>query len=339
MKQSKKQKNILLILALGGIVGILVWNGVISYHKKEPQYVFFYAENQSEDYPTTKGAQYFADLVEERSGGRIRILVQAGGVMGTENEVLEQMMYGGVDFTRVSISHMTKYIPGMNMLYLPYLYSNSRHMWKVLDGEIGMDFLEQVQEKDLVGLSWYDAGARSFYNSQKPITCLEDMEGMKIRVQESDMMADMIEALGAIPVPGGYAEVYSGLERQYIQGAENNWPSYESMQHYEVAKYYTMDEHTRVPEMQLCSKHTWEKLSQDDRELIAECAKESAQYQRSLWLEQEEQSKEAAIQRGTQVTELSEEEKKRFREAVYSVYEKYCSEQMDTIDKIVKMGK
>lgn len=306
--------------------------------EEPPEYVFFYAENQGEDYPTTRGGQYFADLVEERTDGRIRIIVRPEGVMGTESEVLEQMRYGGIDFTRVSISHMTQYNPSMNVLYLPYLYSDSEHMWRVLDGEIGSEFLAGVQEIGLVGLSWYDAGARSFYNSVKPITSLEDMAGMKIRVQESDMMADMVKALGAEPIKGGYAEVYSGLERNDIQGAENNWPSYESMMHYEVAKYYTLDEHTRVPEVQLCSKHTWEKLSREDQEIVAQCAKESALYERSLWVEQEEQSKKTAIENGAEVIELSEEEKKRFREAVYSVYEKYCSDQMDTIKEISAMG-
>lgn len=233
----------------------------------EPEYVFSYAENQPEDYPTTLGAKYFAELVEERTNGRIRILVQPVGVLGSENKVIKQMQYGGIDFARVSLAQLAEYIPSLNVLQMPYLYTDSDHMWRVLDGEIGDAFLESVSADDVIGLSWYDAGARNFYNSVKPVTCLEDLKGMRIRVQESDLAADMVEALGATAIPIAYGDVYASLEQQVVDGAENNWPSYEAMRHYEVAKYYTVDEHTRVPEMQICSAYTWQKLSPEDRKL------------------------------------------------------------------------
>lgn len=304
----------------------------------EPEFVFSYAENQAEDYPTTLGAKRFAELVEERTDGRIRILVQAEGKMGTEMEVIQQMQYGGIDFARVSLSQLATYIPELNVLQMPYLYEDSAHMWKVLDGDIGAEFLAGVGDNGLIGLSWYDAGARNFYNSKQPITCLEDMAGMKIRVQESEVMADMVEALGATAVPLGYAEVYSGLERGLIDGAENNWPSYESMNHYEVTQYYTVDEHTRVPEMQICSEYTWEKLSEEDQAIIRTCAMESALYERELWTEREETSRRTVASYGIQIVELSAEERKRFQAAVMGVYEKYCGDYMDTIDEIIAAG-
>ena len=275
----------------------------------EPEYVFSYAENQPEDYPTTLGAKYFAELVEERTNGRIRILVQPVGVLGSENKVIKQMQYGGIDFARVSLAQLAEYIPSLNVLQMPYLYTDSEHMWRGLDGEIGDAFLESVSADDVIGLSWYDAGARNFYNSVQPITCLEDLKGMRIRVQESDLAADMVEALGATAIPIAYGDVYAGLEQQVVDGAENNWPSYEAMRHYEVAKYYTVDEHTRVPEMQICSAYTWQKLSPEDREIIAECARESALYEREVWTQREEQSRSIAIENGTKVVELSAEEK------------------------------
>lgn len=324
-------------LLLMGVI-LLLSGTLFGRKEKAPEYVFTYAENQGVDYPTTLGAEYFAELVEEKTDGRIRIIVQYGGAKGAEIEVLEQLRYGGIDLARLSISQMTEYIGELNVLQLPYLYEDSEHMWKVLDGEIGERFLEIVSETDLIGLSWYDAGARSFYTSSKPITCLEDFEGMKIRVQESDMMADMVECLGAEAYKQEYAEVYSVLERGYVQGAENNWPSYESMKHYEVASYFTVDEHTRVPEIQVCSRHTWEKLSEDDREIIAECAKESALYERKLWTEREDLSRKTAIEGGTEVIELTEEEKERFREAVQPVYEKYCSSYMELVEEIIAYG-
>ena len=128
----------------------------------EPEYVFSYAENQPEDYPTTLGAKYFAELVEERTNGRIRILVQPVGVLGSENKVIKQMQYGGIDFARVSLAQLAEYIPSLNVLQMPHLYTDSDHMWRVLDGEIGDAFLESVSADDVIGLSWYDAGARNF---------------------------------------------------------------------------------------------------------------------------------------------------------------------------------
>ena len=177
-----------------------------------PEYVFSYAENQEADYPTTLGGQYFANLVEKRTEGRIRILIQHSGERGSETEVVEQLKYGGVDFARLSLSELTDYIKELNVLHLPYLYTDSEHMWKVLDGDIGESFLEKVSETELIGLSWYDAGARNFYTSEHPIKSLEDISGLKIRVQESNMMADVIECLGAVAYKKEYAEVYSLLE-------------------------------------------------------------------------------------------------------------------------------
>lgn len=326
-------------IMIAGIALVLV-AGVIwryrSQHQKEPEFVLSYAENQTKDYPTTLGAQKFADLVEERSNGRIQILVLAEGELGAESDVIAQMQYGGVDFARVSLSQLAEYIPQLNVLQMPYLYEDSAHMWRVLDGTIGDDFLDIVSQNELIGLSWYDAGARNFYNSKKPITCLEDMQGMRIRVQESEVMADMIEVLGASAIPIPYADVYSALEQGTVDGAENNWPSYEAMNHYEVAKYYTIDEHNRVPEMQICSKHTWSKLSEEDQQMILDCAKESALYERKLWKERESESEAKAIEQGVEVVELSAEEKKRFQEAVTGIYEKYCSDQMDIIEKIIE---
>ena len=300
-----------------------------------PEYVLLYAENQVEDYPTTLGAQRFADLVYERTDGRIKVLVKCEAELGSEQQVIQQMRYGGIAFARVSLTQLAEYVPELNVLQLPYLYSDSDHMWRVLDGEIGNYFLEETEKEGIIGLSWYDAGARNFY-STKPISRLEDLEGMNIRVQESEMMADMVSALGGNPVKIVYAEVYSALEQGIVDSAENNWPSYEAMRHCDVAKYYTLDEHTRVPELQICSKVIWDKLSENDQNIIMECARESALLERRLWQEREKVSKETAENRGTIVISLTDSEKKRFRNAMKSLYEKYAGDQMDIIHKITE---
>jgi len=333
MKIKWKRWRIILIVLLLGLAVYLIQKP----REIIPEYVLSYAENQEEDYPTTLGGKYFAQLVEERTEGRIKILVQHSAKRGNETEVVEQLKYGGVDFARVSLSELTNDIKELNVLQMPYLYRDSEHMWNVLDGEIGDYFLEVISETELLGLSWYDGGARNFYTTDKPIRKLEDLKGMKIRVQESNLMADIVRYLGGEPVKQAYSEVYSLLEKAEVQGAENNWPSYETMQHYEVAQYYTLDEHIRIPEIQLCSKNTWEKLSEEDQIIIMECAKESAIYQRELWAQKEEESEKLAVAEGAQIIYLSEAEKLRFQEAVKPLYEKYCRKSMDIIEKIISI--
>ncbi len=323
------------ILGILLLLGVTV-TGFVFLRSEEvvPEYVFSYAENQDAEYPTTLGGQYFAKLVEERTGGRIKILVQHSGERGSESEVIQQLQYGGIDFARLSLTEFTDELRELKILQMPYLYEDSEHMWRVLDGEIGDYFLEILGQSEVVGLSWYDAGARNFYTINQPIRKMKDIQGMKIRVQDSYLMADMVKCLGGEPVKQAYSEVYALLERKEVQGAENNWPSYETMQHYEVAEYYTVDEHTRIPEIQVCAKHTWEKLSEEDQKIILECAKESSLYQREVWEQREETSKKLVLEKGTEVITLSEAEKEKFRQAVEPLYEKYCKDFMDVIERI-----
>ena len=336
----KKRWIFEIVIALSILVSLLAGLRIYAWiskgiNEKIPQYVFRYAENQSDNYPTTLGARKFADLVYERTDGRIKILVKCDAELGSEMQVIEQLKYGGIAFARVSLSQLAEYVPEMNILQMPFLYTDSDHMWRVLGGEIGDSFLDETAEYGVVGLSWYDAGARNFY-STKPITRIRDLAGMTIRVQESDLRADMITALGATPMKIVYSDVYSALEQGIVDGAENNWPSYQSTKHYKVAKYYTIDEHTRVPEIQLCSKVIWDQLDDSDRQIISECAKESALYERNLWQDREKSSREIAEKSGITLYELSAEEKQRFRDAVMPVYEKYCKNQMELVKKIME---
>lgn len=335
---SRKGKWILCVLAVICMAAALFQWRRAQPGAAAPEYVFRYAENQTADYPTTMGAYRFAELVKERTGGRIEIVVYSGAKLGPEKDVLRQMQYGGIDFARVSLSQLAEILPQMNVLQLPYLYRDAAHMWAVLDGEIGSSFLAKTDEGGLIGLSWYDAGVRNFYSSKKKITCLEDLQGMTIRVQESDMMEEMVEALGASAVQIAYSNVYSSLELGTVDAAENNWPSYRAMKHDEVAKYYTVDEHTRVPEMQIMAKHTWDQLSEEDQDIIRECAKESAELERTLWTQQEKEARNQAVAAGTQVIEISPEEKERFREAVDILYEKYAGDSMDIVEEIRNTG-
>lgn len=343
MKNRFPVAGALVFLLLAGVAaGFFLWKGdkgtVPSLTEQEtvPEFVFTYAENQPKGYPTTQGAEYFAELVYERTDGRIKINVFSGAELGDELSVIEQIQYGGIDFARLSVQSTGELVPQMNVLQLPYLYRDGEHMWQVLDGEIGDEFLSYLDDYGMVGLSWYDAGVRHFYNSVKPIETLEDMRKMRIRVADSDLMEAMINALGAKAVRMAYSEVYAGLETGIIDGAENNFPSYESMRHYEVAGYLTLDGHNRMPETQLASKATWEKLSEEDREIIRSCAEESALYQRQLWDKREQAAREYLEENGCVITELSQKERLRFRVAMMTVYQEYCSEYIDLVNRITE---
>ena len=299
----------------------------------EPEFVLTYAENQAQNYPTSLGGERFAELVKERTEGKVIIQVKYAGEYGTDEEVVRQMQFGGIDFARVSLAVIADEVPVLNVLQLPFLYEDAAHMWRILDGEIGQELLDTLLEDELVGLSWYDAGARSFY-STKPIRELADLKGMTVRVQNSQLAMDMIRLLGAKPVYVDHNDVHYSFETRKIDAAENNWPVYQYMDHYMVAKYYTVVEHTRVPDVQIASKRIWEILPEEYREIILECARESALYQRNLWVRNDIFARATVIDSGCEVIFLTSDQKKEFRDAVAPLYEKHCADHLDLIQNI-----
>ena len=331
-------KKVLLVL----LAALLLCGCAAGAPEVTPEYVLTYAENQPEDYPTTLAAQYFAALVKERTGGRIVVDVICDAQMGTQQEVLDQLAFGGIDFTRVSLSSISDELPILNVLQLPFLYEDADHFWRVLDGPIGEEFLDVFEEAGLVGLSWYDAGARCFYTdgggrsfyAATPIRAAADLEGMTVRVQNSRMMEDMISLLGGTPVTIAYSDVFAAFETGRIDAAENSWASYESRKHHLLAPCYTEDRHTRVPEVQLISGMLWAELDEADRAIILACARESALYQRELWKEREEQARQAALAAGTQCITLSDEAYEELKAIYQPLYGQYCGEYMDLIAQI-----
>lgn len=301
-----------------------------------PEFVLTYAENQASNYPTTQGAYKFAELVEERTEGKVVIRIKHSGELGTEKEVLSQLQFGGIDLARLSLAALSDEVPRVNVLQLPYLYEDGEHMWNVLDSKLGESFLNNMDKAQVVGLSWYEAGTRSFYSAEEPIETIKDLEGKIIRIQDSEMMHDWVELFGGIPLFVPYTDVYEAFETGEIQVAENNWTSYVSEKHYEVAKYYTINEHARVPEVQLMSQKTWNQLPVQYRHIIQQCARESALFERELWIEENEKAKEKAISNGCIICEVSEEELQKSKEMMLPLYEKYCAPYMYLIEDIQK---
>jgi len=220
---------------------------------------------------------------------------------------------------------------------MPYLYRNADHMWEVLNSNIGDDFLDSMEDAGFVGLSWFDSGARSFYNSVRPVKSVADLAGLKIRVQESDLMIGLVESLGAVATPMPFGEVYSGIQTGVIDGAENNWPSYYSTSHYEVAKYFTLDEHTRVPEITIASKLSMDKLSKEDQALIKQAAKDSMAFQIKAWADYEKVAEEAVRANGNQIDYL--DDNSAFQAAMQPMYDALSPELKAVVAEIRAVGK
>ena len=292
------------------------------------------AETHPQDYPTTQGNYRFAELVEERTDGRIVVEVYHSAQLGEERAAIEQVQFGAIDLTRVSISPLAAFSPGLDALQMPYLYNSTEHMWRVLKGPIGDEMLASVEDAGFVGLAWYESGARSFYNSVRPIESVADLDGLKIRVQESQLMVGLVEALGAVATPMPFGEVYGALQTGVIDGAENNWPSYYSTSHYEVAQYYTLDRHTQVPEILIASKISMDRLTPRDRAVIRQAAKDSIDYQREQWAAFVAESEEVIRAAGNVITELSPEALAEFQAAMAPLYQGLSDEAMVVVERI-----
>jgi tripartite ATP-independent transporter DctP family solute receptor len=288
------------------------------------------SDTHPDGYPTVEAVKAMGALLEERTGGRLCVEVFHSAQLGEEKDTIEQTQFGVIDMNRVSLGPFNNIIEETQIPSLPYIFRSVDHMHKVMDGPIGAEILAAFTDHDLIGLAFYDGGSRSFYNSEKPITSMEDLEGMKFRVMQSDMFVDMVSALGANATPMPYGEVYSSIQTGVIDGAENNWPSYDSSGHFEVAKYYTLDEHLIVPEVLVMAKATWDKLTPEDQAIVRQAAQDSVPIMRELWFAQEAASEERVRAAGAQV--IKDIDKTPFIEAMVPVYEKYV-----TSDKLKDM--
>jgi tripartite ATP-independent transporter DctP family solute receptor len=291
------------------------------------------AETHPQDYPTTKGDYEFARLVKERSNGRIVIEVFHSKQLGEEAAVIEQVQLGAIDMTRVSISAVSSFVRDLDAFQLPYLYRDAAHMWKVLDGPIGQEILKKHEAYNFVGVGWFESGSRNFY-TKKQVKTVGDLKGMKIRVQQAPLMVGMVQALGAVATPLPYGEVYSALQTGVVDGAENNWPSYLTTSHFEVAKYWISDEHTRVPEITVGSKKIFDKLSKKDRDLILKAMKDAQPYQFKLWVDFEKVAEKTVREKGSIITQVSPAEKQKFVDAMKPLYDKQPPEIMAVVNKI-----
>lgn len=279
------------------------------------------ADTHPTEYPTVQAVMEMARLLRERTDGRMDIKVYAGGQLGAERDTLEITSFGGLDMNRVFMSPLNSIEPDTIIPSLPFLFRSTDHMRRALDGAPGRAILDRLERHGLIGLCYYDSGERSFYNTRRPIYTPADMKGLKIRTPNSDMTIALINATGANATPMDLGEVYQSLVQGVIDGAENNWPSYESGRHFEAAPYFSLTRHTMTPEVLLMSRARWDKLSSADRDLVMACARESVPVMRRLWDVRVESSRQKLLAAGVKENEVTDREA--FVKAMKPVYDQF----------------
>ena len=260
------------------------------------------------------------EYLNENSNGKMRIQIYPNQQLGSERECLELLQIGSLDMPKVSGAVMENFAPNMRIFGLPFLFDDKEHLFRVLDGPIGKSLLKEGENYWLKGLGYYDSGSRSFYTRDRPINTPKDLEGLKIRVQESASAFEMVKQLGGSPTPISWGELYTSIQQGVVDAAENNPPSFYLSRHYEVCKYYSIDEHTMIPDILLASTHLWNRLSQQEQAWLQEALDRSILDQRRLWTISENESLQAVIDAGVKVTYP---EKSTFQEATKTMYEDF----------------
>lgn len=292
------------------------------------------AHGLNTQHPVHKTMVYMAERVKEKSGGKLIIQIFPSEQLGDEKECIEALQLGYLGMTKTSTAPMESFVPQIKIFGIPYLFRDSDHFWKVALGPIGKELLEAGKPFGLKGLCYYDAGARSFY-AKKPIYNPEDLKGLKIRVQKSIMSMEMIEAMGGSPTPISWGELYTALDQGVVDAAENNPPSFDTSRHFEICKFYTLNEHTRLPDILVMSTRVWNSLTKEQQKILQEGVDKSVEYNRQVWKEAVEDALKKFESSGVTIIQP---DKELFRQAVMSMWEKYngteIGELIEQIEKI-----
>ncbi|MDO6446412.1 TRAP transporter substrate-binding protein [Colwellia sp. 1_MG-2023] len=245
--------------------------------------------------------QYMAERIKHYSNGKMEVVIYPGAQLGTEREMIELLQIGSLSMTKVSASPLEGFVPEMQVFGIPYLMRDREHFWRVLDSDIGQGLLKKVEKVRLKGMGYFDAGSRSFYTSHGPINTPDDLIGKKIRVLNSPTAVAAVKALGGAATPIAWGELYAALQQGVVDGAENNPPSYFISRHYEIAKYYSLDEHTFVPDVILASLPVWQGLSREQQAWLTAAMRDAVAHQKLLWQKASEEAMLAVEQAGTTI--------------------------------------
>lgn len=271
-------------------------------------------------HPVHKGMMFMAEKVAEKSGGKMKVDIYPGGQLGGERELIELLQIGSLAMTKVSTAQLESFVPDMKVFGIPYVFRNDEHRWKVLNGEIGKKLLLSGEKFYLRGMCYYDAGSRSFYTKDRPVYVPSDLNGLKIRVMKSITSMKMVQALGGSATPIPWGELYTSLQQGVVDGAENNPPSFYLSRHYEVCKYYSLDEHTSVPDILIMSTVVWNSLSEQEQKWLQDAVDESVIIQKKLWSEASDEALKAVQEAGVEVIFP---DKSLFQKSVKEMHESY----------------
>lgn len=278
------------------------------------------ADVHPDGYPTVEAVRWIGKELEKETHGRMRTRVYYAGQLGREGDTVDLTRFGALDITRVNFASLNNQFPLTQMFALPYVFESVEHMRRAADGDVGAAVLKGFEDRDLIGLAIYDAGSRSFYNVRRPIVEPGDLHGLKVRVPPSDIFIALTRALGANPTPLPFGETYSAMQTHLIEGGENNWRTFHTSRHFEVARYWSGSHHSYSPEALLMSRRTFEALSKDDQELVRAKARESVAHMRGLWDRAEEESRKIVIDSGVKTNEVDRDA---FHEKARPVVEAY----------------
>jgi len=304
-------------ILLSSLLFLLLLNSCNEVHKKK---TIKLAHGLDMNHPVHKAMVFMANDLEKRSGGTMALEIYPNQQLGTERQCLELLQIGSLGMTKVSAAVMENFSPNMKVFGLPFLFRDRTHAFSVLDGEIGKELLDGGQKYWLKGLGYYDSGSRSFYTKEKPVATPDDLKGLKIRVMESVTAMNMVRNLGGSPTPISWGELYTSLQQGVVDGAENNPPSFYLSRHYEVCKFYSLDEHTTVPDVLIMGTHLWNDLNEQQQQWIQESVDLSVQHQRKLWAIAEQEALDEVQKAGVQVIRP---DKTIFQKKVTSMYEDY----------------
>lgn len=268
------------LLLCCGLAALLVITGC---QRQQDEITLRMGHSLDQEHVVHKAMLHMAERLQHYSKGKMRIQIYSGGQLGSEREMIELLQIGSLALTKVSASPLEGFVPKMQVFSVPYVFRDSGHLWAVLNGSIGQDLLKSMQGARLHGLGYYDAGSRSFYTSTKAIRQPADLAGMKFRVPNSQTSVQMVQTLGGAATPVDWGELYTALQQGVVDGAENNPPSFYLSRHYELSKYYSLDEHTSVPDVILISLAVWKNLTGEQQSWVERAMQDSVRYQRELW--------------------------------------------------------
>lgn len=319
--------NIIMMVLLSVITAVTAVAG-------DNQRILYCADVHDANYPTVQGIMEMSRLLNQRTNGKLKIKIYLQSTLGSEEATLDMVSKGMLDMCRISVSQMAELAPEMRVLLLPYIFENDEHKWRVLEGPIGDKLMASLEKYGVKGLCFQESGDRNFYNSKLPIYNPSNLEGLRIRVQPSQSMLQMVELLGARPVPIHYGEVYAALAAGVLDGAENNIPSYVTSGHCRIAKYFSFSKHASIPEVVVVSQKTFNQLSSDEQKILLQSARDTVNYQRSLWKEFEEKCRLQAEEIGCKFNEV---DTRAFQEKLQAFFEKQRVPYKKILSEIEKM--